>query len=66
MRKKLDLRAYHEAKAFEIVRAIYAKEWYMSDNYKEFALVVEKEVTLSPVQWAYVLSEWEWLQKNIN
>ena len=43
---------------YKIIYPVYAKEFLFSDNYENFALLVETKFILNPIQWDYILEHW--------
>ena len=56
---KIDLTGLGAMGAFASVYQIYAKDYLLSNDYTPFAEMVQETFILTPLQWEYLLVEWQ-------
>lgn len=64
--KKFDYSKSREDIFYKIIYPIYAKEFLFGNYYIEFAMLIEQNFILNPIQWDYILQHWDEKESILN
>jgi len=56
--KKFDYTKSTQDIFYKIIYPIYAREFLFGNNYEHFAITIEANFILNPIQWEYILEHW--------